>query len=110
MTGTLCQSLALACSIAPWVAMVAALFGIMIKTILAIVEKVGDNVQAASSRSCTAGWPGLPSLIWPSLSPPGLDMWRRLSAPGYPTRVEFFEGTAGKAEKKAGRFPPRKAL
>ena len=92
MIGTLCRSGALACSIAPWVAMVVALFGIMIKTILAIVEKVGGNVQAASSRSCT-----------PSLSPPGLDMWRRLSAPGYPTRVEFFEGTEGKSREESGQ-------
>ena len=68
MTGMLC--------IAPWVAMVAAFFGIMIKAILPIVEKVGDNVQVPSSRFCTAGLPGL---TWPCLSPPGLDMF--LAAP-----------------------------
>src|SRR5262245_61810559 len=65
MTGTLCQSAALGRSIAPWVAIVAALLGLVIKTIIPMVEKVGDNLHAF----CIAAWPGPPGLKWPCLSP-----------------------------------------
>ena len=40
MTGTLRRSAALACIIAPWLMMIAYLFGIIVKTILSVVGLV----------------------------------------------------------------------
>jgi len=61
MTGTLCQSAALGRIIATWVVKIAELFGIIVKTILSMVENAWCR---------EAGWPGVPRAIWPCLSRP----------------------------------------
>lgn len=68
MTGTLCQSAALTRVIAPWLAMIAAFFAIMIKTVLAMVEKVGNSLHEPDFRCRKAGRPELRRLIWPCSS------------------------------------------
>ena len=70
MTGTLCRSAALGCIIALWVMKIAELFGIIVKTILSMVEKIGDSLHEPGVWCRKALWPGLPRAIWPCLSRP----------------------------------------
>ncbi|WP_119269030.1 hypothetical protein [Taklimakanibacter deserti] len=72
MTGTLCQSVALGCIIALWVVKIAKLFGIIVKTILSMVENVGDTLHEPGVCCRKAGWPGLLRAIWPCLSHPAV--------------------------------------
>jgi hypothetical protein len=70
MTGTLCRSAALGCIIAPWVVKIAELFGIFVKTILSMVENVGNTLHEPGVCCRKTAWPGLPRAIWPCLSRP----------------------------------------
>ena len=65
MTSTLCQSLSLGRIITLWVAQIAELFGIIIKTILTIVENVGDTLREPGVCCRKAGWPGLSRPMMP---------------------------------------------
>jgi len=65
MTSTLCQSAALGRIIAPWVVKIAALFGIIVKTILSMVENVGSSLP--ESRVSGLAWRDMAMLV-----PPGL--------------------------------------
>jgi hypothetical protein len=64
MTGTLCQSAALGRIIAPWVGRTPEFFGIIVKTILAILEIVCAACRKAARRF-SALRPGLSRLMMP---------------------------------------------
>ena len=70
MTGTLCRSVALGLIIAPWVVKIAEFFGIIVKTILSMVENVGNTLHEPGVCCRKTAWPGLPRAIWPCLSRP----------------------------------------
>jgi hypothetical protein len=70
MTSTLCQSVALGRIITPWVVKIAELFGIMVKTILSMVENFSNSLQEPRVCCRKVGWVGLLRPIWPCLSCP----------------------------------------
>ena len=49
MTSTLCQSAALGRIIAPWLVMIAELFGIIVETILSMMENVSNTLHRISN-------------------------------------------------------------